>query len=379
MRSSFSGSSSKPTQTTRLSSADLINLAKAIEGQASSSSLPPVGIHDTIRLFKYVISERQECSASLKGDGNHKADEDHDAFVKVLEQVVRSLEAAILKSKQLKDIQSKRKESTGATLSNKFDLLTVEDPSEILGDQSTKASAPVKMSQPKPAVVFELESNDDGGKFALWCPFQECQELRASVKAVWQGFWKKEEVTLLVASLVAESGCDLIQQIVRRFANDFPGLDTYDRVEERLKSFGHSKNQNEMEDQGKDSDKFCTEAWSTLSAVKKALRLHSSREAMKALQGSHELGPVVYDCLHGLQKLRKNKGLASDLCHLDTYTLATMDFVQGPTRLTKLEYVLMTQMVMEIMQVCQDRPRVPWEITLQDHLMSTYTSLTKFV
>lgn len=232
-----------PTYTLKVK--DFIALAQKI----AAATKPAVRVpSDIANALSRAIELRQKYSTTLGAAGDD-ADQAHQHFLRVLEQT-----REILRPKFSKSLKKQEKESTTGTaasgkdasvsaaefLTNKFEALDVQEPSESL--QSASGSKAKASDREKPAPRYQVEAKDDKAEedLAATILMQDVSRIRPMIKRLWTEY--QNGFDLVAVALTTNTAFKIVKNLEIDFKDRFPDSDSLDwRVmEEFAKAFGET-------------------------------------------------------------------------------------------------------------------------------------------
>ncbi|KAK5721712.1 hypothetical protein LTR15_006303 [Elasticomyces elasticus] len=229
-----------PDQPIKLSTRDLIALAKAI-----ASADPAIGIPSNItELAEKVIAGRQHCAdwyaaqPSTTDKTLVEDNEKHAHFITTLKVVASLLHETAAKSHgvQATPTPTPLRPTAASThdLTNLFALLEVEEPSdEPLGEAPSTPSADTKTAtKTPPTFEFEVEQNRDTA-FEIWCVLQDLHDVRIFVRDTWLEYGRGE-VSLLAAGAVTDTAFGIMRRATAELTVQHPRFKNYWQVPDYL-------------------------------------------------------------------------------------------------------------------------------------------------
>ena len=218
-----------PDTSVKVTTAQLVSLVKIIT--CASSSIPD----EVLRTLRTVIDGRQHCAewyTSMHDSSDSTALEQHGThqyFIKVLKDILHMLESSKRSTAAKKSTSKPNKPTTlprsnaEHSLSNKFELLEIEEPTfNALGSTPTaRVSAKV--------VTFALEPSNEEETFAIWCLLQDFQELRNEIKSLWTDY-KNGKISYNSVAHLTSIGIRFLQNTFCEFQQDYPELGSYPAI-----------------------------------------------------------------------------------------------------------------------------------------------------
>ncbi|KAK5729053.1 hypothetical protein LTR15_002194 [Elasticomyces elasticus] len=215
-----------------LQTQDLVTIADQI-----AHAKPPYPVPgDILLVASDVIDGRTvlEGDDELKQAGIGKSKRSHRHFIDILKHVHRLLvlaapaKASTPKAKTRRE--KKAQDQANSTRGNLFAYLELEEPTSMDAEMAamlpatSKAVVKTKV-KPKP----RLDNTDEDLSFALWCFFQDANEVRQYVASVWKNYYEGE-FTFAVATRVTETAFVMIREMRDRFVIEHNQFNSFDGV-----------------------------------------------------------------------------------------------------------------------------------------------------
>ncbi|EME79336.1 uncharacterized protein MYCFIDRAFT_79567 [Pseudocercospora fijiensis CIRAD86] len=204
---------------------DLMSLAKII---TSADATVPLAI---VELLVKVIEGRKACAVfyASQHSSDVAANNSHLFFIQILEDVHKQLAALRAPPAKCEFPQARSQETKSSAksleseLSNIFARLEVEEPSATpLGS----APSPNQKATTPESTNVVLEDDAQDAAFALWCHCEDLRDLRRYVQDVWQQY-ARGEVSLLAATMVADTAMSLMRFAGEELASNYPELSSW--------------------------------------------------------------------------------------------------------------------------------------------------------
>ncbi|KAK4548346.1 hypothetical protein LTR36_010216 [Oleoguttula mirabilis] len=207
-----------------ISTSDLLRFANAIANAKSPIEIPP----SMLEIIADVIAGRKYCADWYTAqsaqeparDGTTKsASESHRHFISVLQDIYGILH-------KLPTLDGQSEAAAKESLSNVFDNLNLEEPSEdALGDEPQPRTGDTHSSN---AIADTLALDDRAEKeFALWCFLKDLQEIRLFLDENWRSY-SAGQLSFLAASSLTDTAFGVMRRadasLVRAYPEfaDFP-------------------------------------------------------------------------------------------------------------------------------------------------------------
>ncbi|KAK4892659.1 hypothetical protein LTR27_008935 [Elasticomyces elasticus] len=355
-----------------LQTQDLVTIADQI-----AHAKPPYPVPgDILLVASDVIDGRIVCAewyASLEGDdelkqaGIGKSNRSHRHFIDILKHVHRLLvlaapaKASTAKAKTRRE--KKAQDQANSISGNLFAYLELEEPTVM--DAELAATVPATSNavvKTKVKSKTRLDNTDEDLSFALWCFFQDANEVRQYVASVWKRYYEGE-LTFAVVTRVTETAFVMITEIRNRLVIEHDQFVSFDGV---VKFLGIS-----MLTSGKDTLRFkarpkagdrvaskwqgafdlmCIPAWCVLDdLVNNATPVHA-----------HPFAITLTDMIPIFQRLegkweKDHEWSVIDGLHTDEYLVGIL--VMAKCGAVTISTVIQTQIYMDIIETLGCRGR----------------------
>ncbi len=203
---------------------DLVPSAEAIANFGNPPVLvPPMVLRAVLR----TIRARKRCSAWFMrhSPGQKTKNDGHFHFANVLEDVLQAL-GPCLNSKH-----SFMSENEGSKSQVDINILLAAQDVEDRADTNSKPAFPE--SVPSTFYILEIPKDDDSVNderlFAIFCLFQDLNDIRSSVKRLWSDY-KSQKIDLITASVTTNLGFDIARRTEEDFLSAYPQFNDYNDV-----------------------------------------------------------------------------------------------------------------------------------------------------
>ena len=218
---SAASTSSQSNQGATPTSADLLDLAKAVRNTATPPEIPL----DRLFLLRDVIESRQSCYQWYISQRDPELDTPnrmHKHFIDVLKEVY-----GILKEVHKRQIdETTGQGSTDSTIDtgfsdgpgslvNRFDHLDLEDVSENDSEDTTATAISFSAVRADEGVSTEDQAKADR-RFALWCFLEDLHRIRQHIERVWARY-QQGHLSFLIASYVTNVSFGMMQRLSAEF------------------------------------------------------------------------------------------------------------------------------------------------------------------
>ncbi|KAF7198398.1 hypothetical protein HII31_00137 [Pseudocercospora fuligena] len=199
---------------------------------------PPVDIPvHILELLEDVILGRSLCAKFYTNKGKKsreeaEVDRSHAHFISVLEDMMALLKEA--RAKRAKKLKKTRDASSIAEttdlmqaeekLSNLFENLQLEEPSEGSSPYVTSKKAKNQRSEP-PAATLEVDEAAEK-RFAIWCFLQDAKEIRDFSRQTWRE-WRSGQLAFETAATISEVAMGMIRRAGLALAEECPEAADY--------------------------------------------------------------------------------------------------------------------------------------------------------
>lgn len=383
-----------------ISSKEITELASAILQAAGPNREAPKGIESTVTVLKDVIAGRSECAVwyqrttpeSSKDDAFVRCQQSHRDFIDVLRGVLSSLEG-VLEVSQDRLSKTQRKKlakmksmpptiDSGIATANLFDSLNLHKPpnqphltgaKEVVLPASTAPEAETaslskaakkskKIKIPRSAApVFELEPQEQDAEFAMWCLFKDCHQIRLHIRGIWKEYVNRL-ISLHIAAKTTELAFLSVENIVRKFINDYPFLTTMQQVADHLQFVASIKANHiaafEYNGQTKPvpdaAELLCIPAFVQLEIYRRIAIKDGSKELGSYQTHSHPMMAIMYGFLLETTLQNAEYDEFVQLTGRDSF----MDSLRKPSETASLLTVIIFQTYMDIIGIVH-KIRVP--------------------
>jgi hypothetical protein len=209
---------------------ELLPLAQAIVNSKDPINIPS----DIMRAGFRAVSARKKCAGYFKNNTDPRdaetarANQGHSYFISLMEEVIMALQPCFALSSgadQIAKLESKTTEYSVEDLENKFAALEAEEPIERSDDaQATDSKAPQLLYE------LELPKNKENAQaeklFALFCLFDDFQNLRTFVMELWTGYGAGR-VDLITASVTTNAAFQLAVRTQEEMQTAYPECGDY--------------------------------------------------------------------------------------------------------------------------------------------------------
>ncbi|KAK5700696.1 hypothetical protein LTR97_005213 [Elasticomyces elasticus] len=352
-----------------LQTRDLVTIADQI-----AHAKPPYPVPgDILLVASNVIDGRTVCAewyASLEGDDeltNKLSNRSHRHFIDILKHVHRLLVLAAPAKANAQRAKTRREKKAQdqaiSTSGNLFAYLELEEPTVMDAELATivpaTSNAVVKTKvKPKP----RLDNTDEDLSFALWCFFQDANEVRQYVASAWKRY-HEGDLTFAVATRVTETSFVMITEMRNRLIIEHDQFTSFDGVVEflgismltsgkdtlRFKARPKAGDQVASKWQGA-FDLMCIPAWCLLDD------LANNATPVDA----HPFAITLTDMVPIFQRLegkweKDHEWLVIDGLHTDEYLLGIL--VMAKCGAVTISTVIQTQIYMDIIETLGCRGR----------------------
>jgi hypothetical protein len=188
------------------STQDLVKLTDWI-----ATRRPPITVPSwIINFLRSVIAGRKRCASWFQTNATSEKvkNRTHSHFIQILEDVLTKLSP-----KSMADSKTKPAQSDVDSVTNSFDILSVED-SEADISPPVDEFLPATVQQnrePTYKLEMEVEDNSEEVYFAFFCFFEDLNNLREFISNLWRDY-QQGKVDLVTASLTTNMAFDLVRR-----------------------------------------------------------------------------------------------------------------------------------------------------------------------
>ncbi|KAL9075160.1 MAG: hypothetical protein Q9161_001846 [Pseudevernia consocians] len=229
-----------------LALADIVPLARRIVRYDQHSLQVPPRI---IRILRKAITARKQCSAwFLKQVDNdlvtNVSNEGHAYFTAILEEVLSLLQPFCRRdpssTSATNDPGNLKYETHRDSWENTFRSLEIEDPDieadagvEESPQPSGKEDTPTNRPSVVPKIVYEVETDKEDVRFAVFCLFRDLDVLRQHLHNTWRKY-ACYETSLIEASAVTNTAVEFVRRIEQNFLATYTQFSDWEAVMQNL-------------------------------------------------------------------------------------------------------------------------------------------------
>ena len=209
---------------------ELLPLAQTIVNSKNPISIPS----DVMRAGFRAVSARKKCAGYFKNNTDPRdaktarANQGHSYFISLMEEVIMALQPCFALSAGAEQTAKPDSKTTGYSiedLENKFVALEVEEPIERSDD-----AQPIISKAPETFYELELPQSKENAEaeklFALFCLFDDFQNLRTFVMELWTGYGAGR-VDLITASVTTNAAFQLALRTQEEMQTAYPECGDY--------------------------------------------------------------------------------------------------------------------------------------------------------
>lgn len=198
------------------------------------------------KVVERAIAARSRCTnwfktVSKATGGSGKDDEKHAYFTNILSTALLTLKSVTVDStksdeaiKLQKESADKQSESAIETLHNRFNILDVEEPSEVVDMSAANVESvrkPTKNKTRDEDRIYELLLDfQEELIFESYCLFEDMHQIQEYIMDVWAEY-RADKIDLITASVTTNAAIDMVKHmeanITSRAENMFPKKEAY--------------------------------------------------------------------------------------------------------------------------------------------------------
>ena len=229
-----------------LALADIVPLARSIVSHGQHTLQVPPRI---IRILRNAIKARRQCTEwFLKQVDNDLvtdvSNEGHAHFTNILEEVLSLLQPFCCRESSSTSATSRpgnpKNEAHRTPYENIFKSLEIEDPyieedavAEEIPQPVSKEDTPTNKTSVEPKVVYEVETEKEDVRFAVFCLFRDLDVLRQYLHDVWRKY-ACHETSLIEASAITNTAVEFVRRIEQSFSATYTQFSDWEDVMEDL-------------------------------------------------------------------------------------------------------------------------------------------------
>ncbi|KAI4124713.1 MAG: hypothetical protein LQ338_004661 [Usnochroma carphineum] len=234
------GSSEKPRHTVKIK--DFISLAEFIAGYTNPIIQVPVTLVKALNRAIALRAQHNDWSRqSRSGDDKEtriNADATHSYFLGVLDRV-REILRPRMPAKRVTDEAEDPVRDKSATMSasieehdevsNRFDMLDLEEPSQSFLDAPGVSQKPKAETLTEPSYEAETDQSREEKYLASHCLFQDIRNIRSFVRHLWNNY-KEHKLSLVSVSVATNTAIGLVRDMEEDFVRRFPGTSGFEDI-----------------------------------------------------------------------------------------------------------------------------------------------------
>lgn len=212
-----------------LALADIVPLARSIVSHGQHTLRVPPRI---IRILRKAITARQQCTAWFLQQVENdlvmdSSNEGHAYFIGILQEVLSLLQPFCRRESSntpaRNNAGNSKDEARKTSRENTFKCLEIEDPyveeeagadesSELAGKEDTLTDG----ASAEPKVVYEVKTDKEDVRFAVFCLLRDLDVLRQHLHNTWRKY-AVHETSLIEASAVTNTAVEFVRRIEEKF------------------------------------------------------------------------------------------------------------------------------------------------------------------
>lgn len=202
-----------------------------------------------IRILRNAIKARRQCTEWFLKQVNDDlvtdvSNEGHAHFTNILEEMLSLLQPFChhepSSTSATNRPENPKNEAHRTSHDNIFKNLEIEDPfieedavAEGSPQPTSKEDTPTKKASVEPKVVYEVETEKEDVRFAVFCLFRDLDVLRQYLHDVWRKY-ACHETSLIEASAITNTGVEFVRRIEQSFSATYTQFSDWENVMEDL-------------------------------------------------------------------------------------------------------------------------------------------------
>lgn len=229
-----------------LALADIVPLARSIVSHGPRTVRVPPRI---IAILRKAISARQQCTAWFLGHVDNDlvtdtSNEGHSYFTSILQEVLSLLQplcrpdtsSTLAKTKAVKY----NDEASRASHENTFKCLEIKNPYVEEDAEADESQEPTGREETltngasvEPKVVYEVETDKEDVRFAIFCLFRDLDVLRQHLHDIWRKY-AVHESSLIEASTITNTAVEFVRRIEQHFLATYTHFRDWEDVMQKM-------------------------------------------------------------------------------------------------------------------------------------------------
>lgn len=229
-----------------VATSQIVPLAQGLVGDNKLQGKVPRSV---IRTLQKSIAVRKECAVWFEAQAKHdeqmlESVESHSHFVNVLAETLEILMPHIAPAKTARAGPNDPHKGKSATPTQIHSSLyanlemedhDLEDDGNALDDRARSPDNASASPQESGEKVYEAEVSDEDVVFAVYCMFQDQDQIQEYIRKLWRGYLNGH-VSLINASATSNTAIEVAERIEMEFFNAFPAISNWEEVMKTLRS-----------------------------------------------------------------------------------------------------------------------------------------------
>lgn len=217
-----------------ISTQDILKQAEAVANAAKKGLQLPAEVANVV---ERAIAARSRCTNWFRTitkatGGSGQDDEKHAYFTNILSTALRTLKPVTADSAESTGAAkpasvNKQGDSAIDTLHNRFNLLNVEEPSEVVDMSAAKVESvrkPTRNEKPEEDRIYELLLDfQEELIFESYCLFEDMHQIQEYIMDVWAEY-RADKVDLMTATVTTNAAIDMIKHMEANITSRAPSL-----------------------------------------------------------------------------------------------------------------------------------------------------------